>query len=101
MASKAGLPWNDRTRLARDASVGNVDRYVLIVALTVPPNTSPDSAQGRAARRALRAARAGQRLGRGIAVVGQEQLLQRRFPADQVADPGGGQRRQQRFDRPG
>jgi hypothetical protein len=26
MASNAGLPWNERTRLARDAAVGNVVR---------------------------------------------------------------------------
>src|SRR5690349_20936458 len=99
IASNAVLPSIVRTRLARDAAVGNVEWYDDIVAATVPPNTSPQSNPGRTVRRAVR--RAMTRRGSATArpVVGEEQLLERWLSAEQALHARVRQCGEQRLDR--
>src|SRR5690348_10626203 len=113
IASKAGFPWMARTRLSRDARVGNVESNVDMVAAAVAPNTKPHSTAGRVTVRAVMRAtavdvarsspvslRAMRIPGRPCRpVVGEEQLLERRLPAEQPAHPRRGQRLEDRLHR--
>src|SRR4051812_31125396 len=117
-ASKPVLPCTDAASDARDAAVGNRVVYCDMVTATVPPKTRPHSSAEReallavstmTARWAWRSSKPSlPRIGRALecigdaavsAVVGEEQLFQRRLTADKVPHAGGRQCAEERFER--